>query len=111
MFILGFYILFSVKGLEQENLQLRRQLLARDQELASSRAELEKKLAEWKMRDKTGDVTGSTTLGGSQEQPMDTTAGIMNAAGALLAPSPGAGGANGGGVGEQHQDEIPPPSV
>ena len=100
---------FSVKAYEQEILQLRRQLLARDQELASSRSELERKLAEWKMRDKTGDVTGSTTLGGSQEQPMDTTAGILNAAGALLAPSPGAGGASGGGLGGQHQEEIPPP--
>ena len=100
-----------MKGLEEENLQLRRELLARNQELASSRAELEKKLAEWRMRDKTADVTGSTTLGGSQEQPMDTTAGIMKAAGALLSPSPSAGGASGGGVGEQHQDEIPPPSV
>ena len=98
-----------MKACEQEVLQLRQLLAARDQELASSRSELEKKLAEWRVRDKTGDMTGSTTLGGSQEQPMDTTAGLLNAAGALLAPSPGAGGASGGGQGGQHQDDIPPP--
>ena len=106
----GFDSCFVAKESSQEVLRLRHLLAVRDQELAKSRSELERKLAEWKMRDKTGDQTGSTTLGGSDE-PMDTTAALQKAADALLAPSACAGGSRGGGGEGQHQEMPPPPSV
>ena len=96
-------MVFLAKESLQEVLQLW-------QELAKTRLELEKKLAEWRVRDKTGDLTGATTLG-DREEPMDTSLALRNAANALLGAPSSAGGSGGGGGGGQHLDVPPPPSV
>ena len=94
---------FLAKESSQEVLRLR-------QELAETRLELERKLAEWRVRDKTGNTTGTTTLVGSDE-PMDTSAALRKEANALLGAPSDAGSHGGGGLGGQQQDVPPPPLV
>ena len=62
------------------------------------------------MRDKTGEVTGCTTVEGRQE-PMDTSAALRQEANALLGAPTSAGGEDGGGVGGEDLDVPPPPTV